>query len=686
VQISGSNSPYPVDPNPIVDGGQIRLTYLGNFMQGETNKIVTATSSDGINFMEDGVIFTGDVYDPDLFYDEVGGEWVLFLNSGAGLTKATASSPTASFTEETGFIWTDGSISSTHKIGDKYYTYYYAGGGICVAEYTNGKLSNIADGIVDFPGMTADPTVAVFGPNDYKMFFKTVVGEEPPPTPEVIPHEPIYIDGNDNFTETNGVVSGDGTESNPYIIEGWDISASTTNGIEIKNTDVYFIIRNCEIHNNSDGGIYFQNVDNSTVSSNNISNNYYGIFLDSCHNNLFNLNTITDSVNGDGISMDNSSGNELRSNTIESSRYNGIGLFSSSNNLIYHNNLRDNAPNGYDDTGGNSWDNGAQGNYWGDYTGVDEDKDGIGDSAYEIPGGAGASDNCPLMEPYSPNNPPNLPSNPSPANHATGVSINTDLSWTGGDPDAGDTVTYDVYFGTISSPPLVSTDQSETTYDPGTLSYGTKYYWKIVATDSHAASAEGPLWDFTTRDLGQDEPSPELGFASLIAADKLEIAYGYKSGEGVGGWTVFNPDWAAYPELNTLSTLYKGRGYWVKVSEACTLTYGDNSYSLDAGWNLIGWLGWEFATSEHDNPAAADGLASILDELEIAYGYESGEGVGGWTVFNPDWAAYPELNTLSTLYKGRGYWIKVSEACTLTYGDNSYSLDAGWNLIGWVGW
>jgi len=104
------------------------------------------------------------------------------------------------------------------------------------------------------------------------------------------------------------------------------------------------------------------------------------------------------------------------------------------------------------------------------------------------------------------NNPPNTPSSPSPANHATGVSVNADLSWTGGDPDAGDTVTYDVYFGTSSTPPLVSNDQSGTTYDPGTLAYNTKYYWKVIATDNHAASTTGPLWDFTTAPTSNNPP------------------------------------------------------------------------------------------------------------------------------------------------------------------------------------
>jgi uncharacterized repeat protein (TIGR01451 family) len=50
------------------------------------------------------------------------------------------------------------------------------------------------------------------------------------------------------------------------------------------------------------------------------------------------------------------------------------------------------------------------------------------------------------------NNPPNTPSNPSPADNVTGVSVSTDLNWTGGDPD-GDSVTYDVYFEANDSTP-----------------------------------------------------------------------------------------------------------------------------------------------------------------------------------------------------------------------------------------
>ena len=40
-----------------------------------------------------------------------------------------------------------------------------------------------------------------------------------------ITHDPIYIDGNADFTPANGVKSGSGTQSDPYLIEGWDIKA-----------------------------------------------------------------------------------------------------------------------------------------------------------------------------------------------------------------------------------------------------------------------------------------------------------------------------------------------------------------------------------------------------------------------------------------------------------------------------
>ncbi|MGF3585473.1 MAG: PKD domain-containing protein [Thermoplasmatota archaeon] len=108
---------------------------------------------------------------------------------------------------------------------------------------------------------------------------------------------------------------------------------------------------------------------------------------------------------------------------------------------------------------------------------------------------------------HKPNfNAPTKPSDPSPADGATGVSVWTNLSWKCSDAD-GDTLSYDIYFGRDPSPPLIKTGYDKTTYDLGEqpLASNTKYYWKIVARDHPKPSAyggsktsESSVWSFTT--------------------------------------------------------------------------------------------------------------------------------------------------------------------------------------------
>jgi len=157
------------------------------------------------------------------------------------------------------------------------------------------------------------------------------------------------------------------------------------------------------------------------------------------------------------------------------------------------------------------------------------------------------------------NNPPNTPSNPSPSNHATTVSINADLSWTGGDPNAGETVTYDVYFGTSATPPLVSNDQPGTTYDPGTLAYNTKYYWKITATDNHAVSAIGPLWNLTT----ETPPPPNNPPNTPSNPTPSDLATGILIKDVDLSWTSGDPD----PEDTVTYDVYFGNNPTPPLSE-----------------------------------------------------------------------------------------------------------------------
>ncbi len=105
------------------------------------------------------------------------------------------------------------------------------------------------------------------------------------------------------------------------------------------------------------------------------------------------------------------------------------------------------------------------------------------------------------------NEPPNAPSNPEPADGALGVATDVTLLWQGSDPN-GDTLTYDVYFGTTSNPPLVSPSQQANSYVPGALQSGTQYFWKITARDRSGNLTSGPTWSFTTTAANQPPEMP----------------------------------------------------------------------------------------------------------------------------------------------------------------------------------
>ena len=120
---------------------------------------------------------------------------------------------------------------------------------------------------------------------------------------------PISIDDNDpskNWSYTASHYdwcSGSGNWTAPYIIENVTISGQDSgNCIEIKNSDTYFIIRNCSLYNSgssSYAGIKLDNVDNGKIINNNCSNNiYYGIFFDECNNNTLSGNTASNNIRG----------------------------------------------------------------------------------------------------------------------------------------------------------------------------------------------------------------------------------------------------------------------------------------------------------------------------------------------------------------------------------------------------
>ncbi len=141
-------------------------------------------------------------------------------------------------------------------------------------------------------------------------------------------------------------------------------------------------------------------------------NDVPGIALRGGSDNIICANRVTDCL---GISLGGTD-NQIYGNHVESGSYGvSVGFGDPaycSNNVVYHNNFVNNRQQveNYQNPS-NYWDNGAEGNYWSDYTGYDGNGDGIGDTPYNAIGivrtnesktvtGVVATDNYPLMAPF----------------------------------------------------------------------------------------------------------------------------------------------------------------------------------------------------------------------------------------------------------------------------------------------
>ncbi|MFX1411533.1 MAG: nitrous oxide reductase family maturation protein NosD [Promethearchaeota archaeon] len=137
--------------------------------------------------------------------------------------------------------------------------------------------------------------------------------------------------------------SGSGTWKDPFIIENLDISGfgAISYGIEIKNSNAFFIIRNCKIYNAIENGIYLDFVNNSRLINNNCSNNgYAGIaLLYRCLNNTISGN-IVNKNDAYGIYLyEENNNNTLIGNTVNDNGDTGISLHWYSNNTIIKQNI-----------------------------------------------------------------------------------------------------------------------------------------------------------------------------------------------------------------------------------------------------------------------------------------------------------------------------------------------------------
>ncbi len=190
-------------------------------------------------------------------------------------------------------------------------------------------------------------------------------------------------------TIEHGLFEGSGDHN---LIINNSVSKDFTGGMDL-TVDFSVIANNTVTEQNE--GISVYGTEN-TVAFNNASNNgLWGIDIrspmQSSGNNRVYGNTAAH--NRDGINLLEGRNNTFYANNLID---NEIGMsivwakgwmdHKAYDNIFFHNNFVDNSHGAADwsSTGINQWDNGAEGNYWSDYTGTDGNGDGIGDTSYEI--------------------------------------------------------------------------------------------------------------------------------------------------------------------------------------------------------------------------------------------------------------------------------------------------------------
>jgi hypothetical protein len=298
--------------------------------------------------------------------------------------------------------------------------------------------------------------------------------------------------------------------------------------------------------------------------------------------------------------------------------------------------------------------------------------------------------------------PPGQASSPSPANSATNVSITADLSWTAG---SGAT-SHDVYFGT-SSPGTFRGNQTSTTYDTGTMSNNTTYYWRIDEKNA-SGTTTGSVWSFTTTSAVQANvrKGPYLIYPGnntqmtvlwqLDAAAGCSIAWGVDTNYSTGSAntseygsdhqhkyniTGLTPGVKYYYRVTIGSNNYTGNFYAAPADDAASvkfLMYGDTRTHINSNNTVCGRM----ITAYTNDPACQ---TMVLHAGDWVSSDSESTWTSEWYNYSYSYLATVTANTPfmgcignhETTGTGISVWLKYHPYNFYTPGRCYYSFDYG---------
>jgi len=194
------------------------------------------------------------------------------------------------------------------------------------------------------------------------------------------------IGGFMSYTYTNNTVISENTIKNCF---SYGIAFGSGSNIIISNNVV----------EKSNYGIYLSSMRNNTVSGNIVSNSEVGIIILNSNNTKISKNSVEN--NNKGMYLSSSSDNIISENIFRNNKEHGVYIFEglettrSTQNLFFQNSFLNNTVHAYDDGINNYWNNSIIGNYWDNYTGIDANSDGIGDTPHTFQNG---TDYLPIVD------------------------------------------------------------------------------------------------------------------------------------------------------------------------------------------------------------------------------------------------------------------------------------------------
>jgi hypothetical protein len=287
-----------------------------------------------------------------------------------------------------------------------------------------------------------------------------------------------------------------GEERDTTIVDG----GSCANCVYISSNDVD--LRGFTFRNGFFAGVFVEGVREVLIKGNIVLDSFYGICAFDCFRNTVEANVVKHCRVGIYV-QSGCYGHLIVMNSIVD---NDEGIVLScfwatpgpipcpTDHEVYHNNFKDNTLQAQDYGLCDLWDDGypSGGNYWSDYTGVDTDADGIGDTPYVID--EHNQDRYPLMNPF-------------------GVVAN--FTWTPSIPKVDESVTFDASSST-SIGEIVRYDWNfgDGNYGSGktvTLTYTSSGVYTVTLT---VWDSEG-LWDREQKQI-QVDPAVVGGYSFPI--------------------------------------------------------------------------------------------------------------------------------------------------------------------------